>query len=112
MRPDRYGSGRRCSAFFSGEGKDSRHVYPNPRDDVARVSRPAALSSQFRLGSPRRSTISIRSRPASSGSSERTSAITNANAFQHAWFDVLAAKLGYAGTIKWDAYFSRYNRGV
>ena len=37
---------------------------------------------------------------------------TNLNAFQHAWFDILAAKLGYAGTIKWDAYFGRYAQGV
>ena len=37
---------------------------------------------------------------------------TDVNAFQHAWFDVLAAKLGYAGTIKWDGYFGRYDRGI
>ncbi len=37
---------------------------------------------------------------------------TEVNAFQHAWFDVLAARLGYAGTIKWDGYFGRYDRGV
>ena len=37
---------------------------------------------------------------------------TDVNAFQHAWFDVLAAKLGYAGTIKWDGYFGKYDRSV
>ena len=37
---------------------------------------------------------------------------TEVNAFQHAWFDVLAARLGYAGTIKWDGYFGRYDKGI
>lgn len=34
---------------------------------------------------------------------------TNISAFQHAWFDVLSAKLGYVGTSKWDSYFGRYD---
>jgi hypothetical protein len=34
---------------------------------------------------------------------------TSVNAFQHAWLDVLAARLGFAGTVKWDAYFGRYD---
>lgn len=34
---------------------------------------------------------------------------TNVNAFQHAWFDVLSARLGYLGTIKWDSYFGKYD---
>ena len=37
---------------------------------------------------------------------------TTINAFQHAWFDVLAARLGYAGTVKWDGYFGKYNRST
>jgi len=37
---------------------------------------------------------------------------TTINAFQHAWFDVLAARLGYAGTVKWDGYFGKYDRGT
>lgn len=37
---------------------------------------------------------------------------TNVSAFQHAWFDVLAAKLGYAGTSKWDSYFAKYDNGT
>ncbi|HYZ77255.1 MAG TPA: hypothetical protein VE596_07755 [Gaiellaceae bacterium] len=37
---------------------------------------------------------------------------TTINGFQHAWFDVLAARLGYAGTIKWDGYFGKYDRGT
>jgi hypothetical protein len=37
---------------------------------------------------------------------------TNVNAFQHAWFDVLAAGLGYVGTSKWDSYFGRYDNGT
>jgi hypothetical protein len=37
---------------------------------------------------------------------------TNVNAFQHAWFDVLAARLGYAGTSKWDSYFAKYDNGT
>jgi hypothetical protein len=37
---------------------------------------------------------------------------TTINAFQHAWFAVLAARLGYAGASKWDAYFGKYDRGT
>jgi hypothetical protein len=36
---------------------------------------------------------------------------TNVNAFQQAWFDVESAALGYAGTVKWDSYFGRYDNG-
>jgi hypothetical protein len=34
---------------------------------------------------------------------------TNVNAFQHAWFDVLSARAGYLGTVKWDSYFGKYD---
>jgi hypothetical protein len=37
---------------------------------------------------------------------------TNVSAFQHAWFDVLAARLGYMGTSKWDTYFGKYDNGT
>jgi hypothetical protein len=37
---------------------------------------------------------------------------TTINAFQHAWFDVLAARLGYAGTVKWDGYVAKYDRST
>jgi hypothetical protein len=37
---------------------------------------------------------------------------TNINAFQQAWFDVLAAELGYVGTSKWDSYFGKYDNGT
>ena len=37
---------------------------------------------------------------------------TSVNAFQHAWFDVLAARLGYAGTSKWDSYFGKYDNST
>ena len=37
---------------------------------------------------------------------------TNGNAFQQAWFDVLAARLGYVGTSKWDSYFGKYDNGT
>jgi hypothetical protein len=33
----------------------------------------------------------------------------NLNAFQHAWFNVLAANLGYKGLVKWDAHFGKYD---
>jgi hypothetical protein len=33
----------------------------------------------------------------------------NINAFQHAWFNLLAANLGYRGLVKWDAYFAKYD---
>lgn len=34
---------------------------------------------------------------------------SNVNAFQHAWFSLRAAMLGYRGTVKWDAYFGMYD---
>jgi hypothetical protein len=34
---------------------------------------------------------------------------TNIAAFQQLWFNVLAAQLGYEGTVKWDAYWGKYN---
>jgi hypothetical protein len=37
---------------------------------------------------------------------------TNISAFQQAWFDVLAARLGYVGTSKWDSYFGKYDNGT
>jgi hypothetical protein len=37
---------------------------------------------------------------------------TNVSAFQHAWFDLLAADLGYAGTSKWDSYYGKYDSGT
>jgi len=37
---------------------------------------------------------------------------TNISAFQHAWFDVLAANLGYMGTSKWDSYYGKYDSGT
>jgi hypothetical protein len=37
---------------------------------------------------------------------------TNINAFQHAWFALLATRLGYHGIVKWDAYFGKYDRGT
>ena len=37
---------------------------------------------------------------------------TNVSAFQHAWFDVLSARLGYLGTSKWDTYFGKYDNGT
>ena len=37
---------------------------------------------------------------------------TNVSAFQHAWFDVLAADLGYIGTSKWDSYYGKYDGGT
>ncbi|HEU0035991.1 MAG TPA: hypothetical protein VFQ53_35510 [Kofleriaceae bacterium] len=36
---------------------------------------------------------------------------TNENAFQHAWFSVLATRLGYVSTLKWDAFFAKYDGG-
>jgi len=37
---------------------------------------------------------------------------TNVSAFQHAWFDVQAADLGYMGTSKWDLYYGKYDNGT
>jgi hypothetical protein len=37
---------------------------------------------------------------------------TNISAFQHAWFDILAARLGYMGTSKWDSYFAKYDNST
>jgi hypothetical protein len=37
---------------------------------------------------------------------------TNISAFQQAWFDVLAADLGFIGTSKWDSYYGKYDSGT
>jgi hypothetical protein len=37
---------------------------------------------------------------------------TNISAFEQAWFDVLAADLGYIGTSKWDSYYGKYDNGT
>jgi hypothetical protein len=37
---------------------------------------------------------------------------TNVSAFQQAWFDVLAANLGFLGTSKWDSYYGKYDNGT
>jgi hypothetical protein len=37
---------------------------------------------------------------------------TNIAAFQQAWFDVLAARLGYVGELKWDLHFAKYDNGT
>jgi hypothetical protein len=37
---------------------------------------------------------------------------TNVAAFQQAWFNVLAAQLGFAGTAKWDMYWGKYDNGT
>jgi hypothetical protein len=37
---------------------------------------------------------------------------TNISAFQHAWFDILAADLGFIGTSKWDSYYGKYDNGT
>ena len=36
---------------------------------------------------------------------------TNIAAFQHLWFDLVSAQLGYSGAVKWDAYWGRYTAG-
>jgi hypothetical protein len=37
---------------------------------------------------------------------------TSVSAFQHAWFDLEAADLGYMGTSKWDLYYGKYDNGT
>ena len=37
---------------------------------------------------------------------------TNVAAFQHVWFQIRAAQLGFAGTIKWDCFDAKYDRGT
>jgi hypothetical protein len=34
---------------------------------------------------------------------------TNIAAFQQLWFNLVSAQLGYAGTVKWDAYWGMYD---
>jgi hypothetical protein len=36
---------------------------------------------------------------------------TNIAAFQHLWFDLVSAQLGFSGAVKWDAYWGRYTAG-
>lgn len=43
---------------------------------------------------------------------ETPMAQTNVTAFQLAWFNVLASRLGYAGTITWDAFNAKYDSGT
>ena len=37
---------------------------------------------------------------------------TTLSAFQHAWFMIRAAQLGFNGTIKWDLYSAKYDAGT
>jgi hypothetical protein len=37
---------------------------------------------------------------------------TNTSAFQHAWFNIRAAQLGYSATVKWDVYPAKYDLGT
>ncbi len=37
---------------------------------------------------------------------------TEMSAFQHAWFNIRAAQLGYSGTVKWDLYPAKYDLGT
>lgn len=37
---------------------------------------------------------------------------TNVSAFQLAWFNVLASRLGYPATISWDAFNAKYDNGT
>jgi hypothetical protein len=39
-------------------------------------------------------------------------ASTNTSAFQHAWFNIRSAQLGYSGTVKWDVYPAKYDLGT
>jgi hypothetical protein len=34
------------------------------------------------------------------------------SAFQHAWFMIRAAELGFTGTVKWDLYAAKYDAGT
>jgi hypothetical protein len=34
---------------------------------------------------------------------------TNISAFQQLWFDLASAQMGFAGSVKWDAYWGRYH---
>ena len=36
---------------------------------------------------------------------------TNIGAFQQLWFDLAAVQLGFTGSVKWDAYWGKYNAG-
>lgn len=37
---------------------------------------------------------------------------SNVAAFQHAWFMIRAAQLGFHGMLKWDAYFAKYDKAA
>jgi hypothetical protein len=37
---------------------------------------------------------------------------TNVSAFQLAWFNILASRLGYPGTVTWDAFNAKYDNGT
>ena len=46
------------------------------------------------------------------GDGETPMAQTNINAFQLAWFNVLASRLGYPATVSWDAFNAKYDNGT
>lgn len=46
------------------------------------------------------------------GDVETPMAQTNINAFQLAWFNVVASRLGYPATISWDAFNAKYDSGT
>jgi hypothetical protein len=37
---------------------------------------------------------------------------TNLAAFQQLWFNIASAQLGFAGTVKWDAFWGKYDGGT
>jgi hypothetical protein len=37
---------------------------------------------------------------------------TTIAAFQQLWFQILATQLGYTGTVKWDCFYGKYDRGT
>jgi hypothetical protein len=119
-------------SFLAAEMRDvlqaySIHVYWNyfePRDPVhgieSRLSRVRKICGAFEPAGRKPLYVTeygARGRPAGEDGkadpglfeTERPLGETNINAFQHAWFSLRAAMLGYRGTVKWDAYFGMYD---
>jgi hypothetical protein len=46
------------------------------------------------------------------GDLETPMAETNVNAFQLAWFNILASRLGYPASVSWDAFNAQYDSGT
>ena len=87
--------------------------------DGSRTSRTSCSGSRRAAGSRRSSPSSAfaasaapRCRRRAPTPTARRVGQTRIAAFQHAWFQIVATQLGFVGTVKWDCYSGKYDRGT